>query len=97
MAKRRERDSKRVPDIKLADPISHVKTFDPSETGYKANRRHEAKMSKSKLDYQGFTDTERKRFSDREAEENLESAGSGRGGGYYKISSAHDKPSEWHP
>lgn len=78
-------------------PLSHVKVHDPNEKSYKAKRRHYAKATKSKLDAGGWTDEERARNSSIHEDEAMETAGSGKGGGYYKISSAHDKPSEWHP
>lgn len=78
-------------------PLSHVKVVDPNEKSYKSNRRNYAKATKAKWDAQGWSDEERKRNARMAEDEAMETAGSGKGGGYYKISSAANKPSEWHP
>ena len=78
-------------------PISHVKVHDPNEKSYKANRRHYAKATKAKLDADGWTDEERHRFARMEEAERAETAGSGREGGYWKINSNPNKPSQWYP
>ena len=93
MPKDRPKDSKRV----FQNPISHVNVVDPNEKSYKATRRHSAKARKSKLDASGWTDEERNRWANLEEAERAETAGSGKEGGYWKISSAHDKPSQWYP
>lgn len=93
MPKDRAKDSKRV----FQNPISHVKIVDPNEKSYQATRRYAAKNRKSKLDAAGWTDDERAYLSRLEELERAETAGSGREGGWWKISSAPDKPSKFYP
>ncbi len=93
MAKDRSKDPRRT----FENPISHVKVVDPDEQSYVGNRRRMAKNKKSKLDAAGWTDDERAWLSRMEVAERAETAGSGKEGGWWRISSAPDKPSKLYP